>query len=145
MILFLDIEGTLIESIDNPEFLSTVSKFSHLIESAEEVHCFSWAICNERDLESCRSIISSIESDLIRRKFDSFIFRDSFFKMFRERFGQIEFFEFEEFCRDLGKEFVFQQFVRKMMGQTGHFILIDDMVENVKMEGSFDIIETLKA
>lgn len=48
--VYLDLEGTIIEDIENPIFLNeNIEKISDLVKSANEIMIFSWAICNNND------------------------------------------------------------------------------------------------
>lgn len=55
---------------------------------------------------------------------------------FRQRFGNIESYEFDELCQCLGKEFVFQFFIRNIIkvSELTEYILIDDRVEDTLLE-----------
>lgn len=145
--LFLDLEGTIIESIDNPVFLSAFIEsqwFIRNLSEADEFHLFSWAITSSSDLDSKKWLITQVENRL-GIKFNSVIFRDDFFPFFRSKFGNIDFIEFEEICRSLGKECVFQMFIRNVFDNTGkcdRFVLIDDMVDDTTLTGIFGRIDT---
>ena len=149
-IIFLDIEGTLIEDFDNPTMLTeNKSKVSQLIKDAKEIICFSWAINNSSDLLKRLFTINRIESEF-GFKFDSFIFRDDMFPMFKGMFGSgLDFNEFEDICRSLGKEIVFQMFIRKMFikdnKELTNFFLLDDKVERttLKVNNNYHTIATM--
>jgi hypothetical protein len=147
-ILFLDIEGTLIESMDSPNFLTTILDsdwLKNLISKSNEIHCFSWAICNPKELESSKWLIRAIEERLDIR-FKTMIFRDDLFLPFRKQFGNFSFMEFEEMCRLLGKESIFQFFIRNVFERKEHtfFTLVDDMVEDTILSGAFGSIQTIR-
>lgn len=146
--LFLDLEGTIIDSMDNPVFLPEnidSEWFTGRIADASEFHLFSWAITSNQDVASSKWLISHVEERL-GIKFTSVILRDDFFPFFKAKFGNIDFMEFEELCRALGKETVFQFFIRNIFNNENAcnmFTLIDDMVEDTILSGIFGRIETL--
>lgn len=144
-ILFLDIEGTVIEDFDNPAFMNEqIEAFSGLVRTAKELHCFSWAICNAIELRSVSPIMKEIENR-IDRKFTSVIFRDDMFSVFRKKFGNIDRMEFDDICRSLGKEIIFQIFIREVFDrkEPQEFILIDDRVDDTNLEWNNCTIETI--
>lgn len=146
--MFLDLEGTIIDSMDNPVFLPEnidSEWFTDRIADASEFHLFSWAITSNQDVASSKWLISHVEERL-GIKFTSVILRDDFFPFFKAKFGNIDFMEFEELCRSLGKETVFQLFIRNVFkneNACNMFTLIDDMVEDTILSGIFGRIETL--
>lgn len=146
--LFLDLEGTIIDSMDNPVFLPDnidSEWFTRRIADASEFHLFSWAITSCQDATSSKWLISNVEERL-GIKFTSVVLRDDFIAFFRAKFGNIDFVEFEELCRSLGKETVFQLFIRNIFKNENGcniFTLIDDMVEDTILSGIFGRIETL--
>lgn len=146
--VFLDLEGTIIDSMDNPVFLSehiTREWFTNILAEADEFHLFSWAITSAEDVKSKEWLVRQVEETL-GIKFKSIVLRDDFFPFFRSRFGHIDFVEFEEICRSLGKETVFQMFIRNIFSNTGKceiFQLIDDMVDDTILSGIFGRIETI--
>lgn len=112
--VFLDIENTLIEEFESPTFITTKEKVSSFVEGAEIICCFSWAINNVEDLHKRYPIVKSIQ-DFYNFTFWNFIFRDELFLTFKNVFGAgLDFNEFEDLCRSLGKEYVFQLFIRKL-------------------------------
>lgn len=144
----MDIEGTLIEDFDNPTILhENKEQVSLLARDNENVLCFSWAINNAHDLAVRKHIIENIEKEF-GFKFKSFVFRDSLFQMFKHRFGiGLDFNEFEDICRSLGKEIVFQMFVRKILkdeNEQANFTLLDDTVENTVLILNNQTITTIK-
>lgn len=137
--VFLDLEGTLINSIDDPTFKNEVIDsilFKSLLEQASNVHLFSWAITNQDDEVKYKFLICAV-AERLGVKFKSIVLRDEMFPLFRRRFGMIDFNEFEDLCRSLGKEFVFQFFIREnqeaFSPKPKDFVLVDDMVEATKM------------
>ena len=152
--VFLDIEGTLIEEFDSPTFITTKERISDFIEGASKVICFSWAINNVEDLEKRMPIVKSIQ-DFYGFTFRDFVFRDDLFPIFKEMFGVgLDFNEFEDFCRSLGKEYVFQLFIRKLfvkhidLSEDIECYLYDDKVEDTTLtthiNGSQITIKTVK-
>lgn len=146
--LFLDLEGTIIESMDNPMILENIREewFTRLIAEADEIHMFSWAITSDADIASSLWLIRHVE-ETIGIKFTSIVKRDDFFAFFRRKFGNIELFEMEEICRSLGKETVFQMFVRNIFANPNGceiFSLVDDMVEDTILSVAGKRIETIK-
>ena len=153
--VFLDIENTLIEEFDSPTFVTTKEQISNFVEGASLIICFSWAINNVEDLKKRMPIVDSIQ-DFYGFTFREFIFRDDLFPIFKEMFGVgLDFNEFEDFCRSLGKEYVFQLFIRKLFANPGYpdsidmeCYLYDDKVEDTTLttyiNGSQITIKTVK-
>lgn len=146
--LFLDLEGTLVESMDNPIILDHIREewFTNLITDANEIYLFSWAITSYADIGSSLWLIRHLE-EMMGIKFTNIIKRDDFFSFFRGKFGNIELFEMEEICCSLGKEIVFQMFIRNIFRNPNGceiFSLIDDMVENTVLSVAGKRIETIK-
>ena len=148
--LYLDIEGTLIADFSNPVFLTeNIAGIKDAMEthSFDTVNVFSWAITSVNDLYGNNLAILHQIEEALGRKFDSIVFRDNMFEAFKRRFGQIDFIEFEELCRSLGKEFVFQFFIRNIAehGDNSHSVLIDDTVEDTVLGFNHSItIQTVK-
>jgi hypothetical protein len=154
--LFLDLEGTIIEDLDNPNFLAINRRLIlDKIAESREVHLFSWAIVNEDDLNKTKWIVEAVE-EWLDIKFTSIVFRDDMFSMFRKQFGAIDMIEFNELCNSLGKEFVFQKFIRNSFIHEKRFAskseievtLIDDKVTNTALDAleflTFARIKTIK-
>lgn len=154
--LFLDLEGTIIEDLDNPNFLAINRRLIlDKIAESQEVHLFSWAIVNEDDLKLVKWIVEEVE-EWLDIKFTSIVFRDDMFSMFRKQFGAIDMIEFNELCNSLGKEFVFQKFIRDSFIHEKRFAsrseievtLIDDKVANTVLDAleflTFARIKTIK-
>lgn len=133
-LLFLDIEGTIIDDFDGLLFMdSQINAIKSLISNADELFCFSWAICNTNDLTNKLPIIRAIEKRICR-PFDSFIFRDGMLPLFRKKFGNIDMMEFEEICRSLGKEIIFRIFISDdFKSDKTDFLLVDDTVTNTSL------------
>ena len=64
--LFLDLEGTIIESMDNPMILENIREewFTRLIAEADEIHMFSWAITSDADIASSLWLIRHVEETM---------------------------------------------------------------------------------
>lgn len=135
-ILYLDLEGTIIDDIDTLMYLnSNIDKILSLVKSANEIIIFSWAVCEYADFKKYEKSINEIENRL-GRKFDSVILRDEIYPFFRRKFGNIDRIEFTELCQCLGKEAFFQFCIRNVIKCTEpiEHILIDDRVENTLLE-----------
>lgn len=151
--LFLDIEGTLIEDFHNPVFLSEHKRMIQNCTSdkiTDGIQCFSWAICNENEWAAVKPIIEEIEK-FFGFRFANFVFRDQLFPIFKRKFGAgLTFSEFEELCNSLGKETVFQIFIREQFTDSltfpekASFTLVDDRVCNTTLVVNSHIIMTLR-
>lgn len=151
--VFLDIENTLIEDFENPTFIAEKEMIAGFVEGASLIICFSWAVNNVDDLAKRISILDTIQR-FYNFKFGDFILRDSLYITFKKKFGSgLDFNEFEDICRSLGKEYVFQLFIREKFAQQFRdgdieCYLYDDTVENTTlithMNGSQITIKTVK-
>lgn len=144
--LFLDLEGTLIKDASDSSFLTEIIDsewFSELVESAESISLFSWAITCQDDVNSHKWLIGAVE-DRIGISFSRIILRDDFHSAFRRQFGAIDKIEFDELCRSLGKETVFQMFIRNIDPQSASIsTLLDDMVDDTILCVGSKKIQTL--
>jgi len=151
--LFLDIEGTLIEDFSNPVFLSEHKRVIQNCISekiTDGIQCFSWAICNEDEWIAVKPIIEEIEK-FFGFHFSNFVFRDQLFPVFKRKFGAgLTFSEFEELCNSLGKETVFQIFIREQFTDSltfprpASFLLVDDRVSDTTLIVNSHVITTLQ-
>lgn len=156
-LVYLDIEGTLIEDFSNPIILEKNKQMvNELISDTSQVFGFSWAVCNYNDNCKFQNTIEFIDNEF-EIGFHHFVHRDNLFDMFKKIFGSgLDFNEFEDFCNSLGKEYVFQQYIRKIILNIYEdeedivAVLLDDRVEDtvleMKTKNGFDIkIITIKA
>lgn len=129
--LWLDLEGTVIESGMNPVFLSeNIEKIKEMIskESFNSFGIFSFLIDDEFDVEKNIHIIKAVES-LFTIKFDFIFFKQMLMPIFKKKFGQnFDELDFIDFTRS--KEDCFHMFCRDNF-TNANMTLIDDKVEDV--------------
>lgn len=132
MNLFLDLEGTVIKSVDEPVLLT---KFIPVIKQAvlecESLAIFSFAIHNDDDVMAYGPIL-----DLVRETFGKefrVIKKDELFPIMAEKLPGIDVMDFIDLSKD--KEDMFRMFVRAKHSEFHgpDFMLIDDTVENTSM------------
>jgi hypothetical protein len=151
--LFLDLEKTWIESVDNQVFLNhniekIVKKFKS--EQFDSVTIFSFAIHTLEDVESVRSVIEDI-SDRIGR-FVRIQPKNELLPAFKKFFNipTMDLIDFHDFCNS--KELGFQIFIKEGIKEFSkdeltdigeEFVLIDDMVDNTILLFNGNRIETI--
>jgi len=131
--IFLDIEETVIHSLDNPKETEWARKIFDFVEGKENIFLFSWALWTNEDVESfistptfqwiCMNANQTIPTEKIISK-DSL--RNSFSNMFRS----LDLNDFRDVCQS--KEVAFELFVRfdERVKEFNEFVFIDDRVEN---------------
>lgn len=146
--LFLDLEGTLIESWHNPTFMSenikSIKDFIK-IHSIKDATLFSMAVTNQKECVEFNSFLKNeIESllgvNLIVCPFENFV------KVIVEKHGLIisDFRDSLELFPFNIKEQVFIEF-SKIIGISGNsFFLFDDLVNNQQIEINNVLIKTIK-
>ena len=146
--LFLDLEGTLIESWHSPVFLSEnieLIKFFIKAHKIKEATLFSMATTNSKECEEFNKFLKNEIESLLNIKLivDPF---ESFIKVIVEKHGLIT----TSFRDSLDlfplniKEQVFIEFA-KIMGNSGDtFFLFDDLVNNQQVEINNILISTIK-
>lgn len=131
--IFLDVELTLIQSMDNPKEMEFANKIFRFAKGTENIFIFSWAIHNERDKDLffnsptfkwiCVNLNRQIPMENIITK-DSL--RDSFSKQIRT----LDMNDFHDVCQS--KEIAFELFCRfdnRCVGLSS-MLLVDDTVDN---------------
>jgi len=131
--IFLDVELTLIHSMDNPKEMDFAHKIFDFVRGKENIFIFSWAIHNNTDKFSffnsptfkwiCENLNVQIPIENIITK-DSL--RDSFSKQIRT----LDLNDFHDVCQS--KEISFELFCRfdERCQNFSNMLLIDDTVEN---------------
>lgn len=131
--IFLDVELTLIHSMDNPKEMDFAHKIFDFVRGKENIFIFSWAIHNNTDKFSffnsptfkwiCENLNVQIPIENIITK-DSL--RDSFSKQIRT----LDLNDFHDVCQS--KEISFELFCRfdERCQTFSNMLLIDDTVEN---------------
>lgn len=122
--IFLDLEETVIQSIDNPILLhENISKIKSFISSEDKIILFSFALWERKDL-------TEHLSELIFSEFGSFdvVWKMDLFPLFQKRFGIKDILDFMDFSND--KELCFQMFILEeiLSGRCGECIFFDDRI-----------------
>ena len=145
MKLFLDIEKTIIESIDKPRFLEKECDWIEeqiKLFGVENVRFFSFDLWGEKDLETFDSVLRMICETLgIPFSKDLFVLKNDLFPAFKKVFPTFQFEDFSDLTSGpFAKEIAFQIFVTEMC-ESGEFHLIDDMVrDSLHIIGNHSII-----
>jgi hypothetical protein len=134
--IFLDIEATLIQSMDSPVEMNFAHKIFDFVRGKENVFIFSWALWDENDVEKfvnshifkwiCENVGQTIPRERIISKHS---LRDSFSNFIRT----VDLNDFLDICQS--KEWSFESFVRfdSRVSEFNQFIFFDDRVENKSM------------
>ena len=138
--VYLDIEGTIIDSFSNPVYLvDNLHKIKTFLkakdESISDVKFFSFAIHDEADVKLYEHILRDICTELEYDYSPRMIIRKEFlFPIYKEKYGHG--FSVEDFSdfgshKDIGFSFYIQDILKKFPTLCGgNFILFDDRVEN---------------
>ena len=103
--IFLDLEETIIESMDNPKILfDQIEKIKQFISEDDEIKIFSFAIWEESDM-------NETVSNIISNHFGKFsiVFKNDLKPLFRNKFGIKDDLDFMDFSND--KETCFTLFI----------------------------------
>lgn len=103
--IFLDLEETIIESMDNPKILfEQIEKIKHFISEDNEIKIFSFAIWEESDM-------NETVSNIISNHFGKFsiVFKNDLKPLFKNKFGIKDDLDFMDFSND--KETCFTLFI----------------------------------
>lgn len=143
MNLFLDLENTVIKSVDEPILISeNLPAIQKAVDTCQTLSIFSFAIHTEEDSAKCKHIF-----DLVKETFGkdfSIIHKDLLKPILRKKFPWMDEMDFMDMS--VSKEDMFQLFCRDKFSEyeSDKFILIDDAVENtclsVKKESVIEII-----
>lgn len=152
--LFLDLEKTWIESVDNQVFLNDniekiVKKFK--TEEFDSVTIFSFAIHTLEDVESVRSVIEDISDRLGR------IVRiqpkNELLPAFKKFFNipTMDLMDFHDFCnsKELGFQIFIKESIKELIGKDKlavvgeEFVLIDDKVDDTVLMFNVNRIQTI--
>ena len=137
--VYLDIEGTIIDSFSNPIYLAdNLSKIKTFLKSTDltSVRFFSFAIHDDADISLYEGILLDIcrELDIVYNQ-DLIVRKELLFPIYKEKFGHG--FSAEDFSdfgthKDVGFTFYIQDVLKKSPELCGcNFILFDDRVENM--------------
>jgi hypothetical protein len=141
-ILFLDLEGTIIKSVDDPRILfDNILRIKRFLENREfdKIKLFSFAIYNESDIKLYHHCISIVE-DLFKCKItdDDIVTKHSLLPFYKEHFNfttldEIDFLDLS--TGKYGKEIGFQIYCRHFLINTNVIVgvLIDDMVKTTQI------------
>lgn len=131
--IFLDIEETLIHSMDTPTETTFAHKIFDFVRGKENIFIFSWALWDENDVDRffnshvfkwiCDNVGQQIPKDRIISKHS---LRESFSNFIRT----VDLNDFHDICQT--KEWSFESFVRfdSRVSEFNQFILFDDRIEN---------------
>lgn len=142
--LFIDLEKTLVESIDDS---TRMEKFDWIVSHAnlfDQVFLFSFAIHDERDFEilCSQNWFTDILNILGIHK-DHVIFKNSLKPSFDKIVKSSDLNDFHDLCHS--KELAFECFCRFVSRATfTEFELLDDMVEDKKVKISGKMIRMVK-
>lgn len=129
--LFLDLEGTLIDDIDNCNIIArSLAKVKAFIKAwqPDEIETFSWAFWDASDLAKWNSIAAWLKKELEREvKFQSFDVREQRMAFLKSIIGHVKPGEEFNFGTLANKERVFEWFIKGAFNE-GVFALIDDTV-----------------
>jgi len=103
--IFLDLEETIIESMDSPKILfEQIEKIKHFISEDDDIKIFSFAIWEESDM-------NETVSNIISNHFGKFciVFKNDLKPLFKNKFGIKDDLDFMDFSND--KETCFTLFI----------------------------------
>jgi hypothetical protein len=131
--IFLDIELTLIHSMDNPTETEFAHKIFDFVKNKQNIFIFSWAIHNNTDKFSFfnsptfKWICSNLN---IQIPIEHIITKDSLRDSFSKQIRTLDLNDFHDVCQS--KEIAFELFCRfdERCQPFSKFLLIDDTVEN---------------
>jgi len=131
--IFLDIEGCLLESFDNPVITSFSDPIFKFAETQENIFIFSWAIWNNTDKFK---FVNSPTFEFLCSKLnkqipiDNVITKESLVPSFNKKIKTLDLNDFHDICNS--KEIAFELFCRfdERVSSFNKFLLIDDTVEN---------------
>jgi len=126
--LFLDIEGTLIDDLNNPLFLdSNIDKIRRLIPLYDEVSIFSFAIYDSTDKELYKSTLNALFKELKITNVE-FLYKNDLLPVFKEHFGNnLSLIDFNcDIC--ISKELAFYLYSKTISDKYEKITLIDDRV-----------------
>ena len=128
--IFLDLEETVIESMDNPRILfEQISKIKEFISPEDKIVIFSFALWEESDL-------NNFVSDIVKEHFGTFdvVFKNDLKPLFRKKFGIKDDLDFMDFSND--KETTFILFIIDQI-KSGNIqtdcVFFDDMISTIDM------------
>ena len=128
--IFLDLEETVIESMDKPRILfDQISKIKEFISPEDKIVLFSFALWEESDL-------SNFVSDIVKEHFGAFdvVFKNDLKPLFRNKFGIKDDLDFMDFSND--KETCFILFIIDQI-KSGNIqtdcIFFDDMISTIDL------------
>ena len=144
MLLFVDLEGTLIDSTDNGILLfNNIERLKAFVDEQQpdSIETFSWGLWTEHEKitwEKSRQLIQEQWGLVINTQV--FEVEDQQLEFLRASMSKVERHELIDFCGLLKKEQVFEWFVRRNFVK-GCFVLIDDMVPDKEISvGGLKII-----
>lgn len=139
--VYLDIEGTIIDSFSNPVYLvDNLNKIKSFLKEKDDsiyaVHFFSFAIHDDADIKLYEPILRDICVELDYEYSPRMIVRkEILFPIYKEKYGHG--FSLEDFSdfgshKDVGFSFFIQNVLKTYPSLCGcNFILFDDRVENM--------------
>lgn len=143
MNLFLDLENTVIKSVDEPVLITeNLDAIKKAVASCTTLSIFSFAIHTEEDVSKYSAIL-----DLVKETFGkdfTVIHKDLLKPILKGKFNWMDDMDFMDMSNS--KEDMFQLFCRETFAayESDKFILIDDAVENtclsVKKESVIEIM-----
>ena len=143
--LFIDLEETMIDSCDTcallPDNLERIKGFISEV-NPDTIETFSWGLWSEQDKanwERTKPLVA--EGWGFDIKTQTFDIEEQQLAFLRANIGWVKPSEVIDFGGLLKKETVFEWFVRRNFKE-GHFILIDDMVPNKRIDFDGKLIIT---
>lgn len=127
--IFLDLEETVIESVDNPKELhSQITAIKKFIQPEDKIILFSFALWEPKDL-------SEKVSKIVLENFGSFevVWKLDLLPLFKSKFGIKDDLDFMDFSND--KQTVFLLFITEqcLSGTVGDCIFFDDKIQTFNM------------
>lgn len=130
--IFLDIEGCLLESMDNPTITSFADSIFKFAEQFENLFIFSWAIYNTDKFKFVNSPTFEFLCSKLNKQIpiDNIITKESLVPSFNKKIKTLDLNDFHDICNS--KEIAFELFCRfdERVSNFKKFLLIDDTVEN---------------
>lgn len=143
MNLFLDLENTIIKSVDEPVLIAeNLPAIQKAVDSCQTLSIFSFAIHTEEDSKKCEPILNLVK-ETFGKEF-TVVHKDLLKPILKSKFPWADDMDFMDLSNS--KEEMFQLFCRSKFSdyEQDKFVLIDDMVENtclsVKKESVIEII-----